>query len=281
MRTRGLLSLIAAMICCTLFLNAQAAPASQPTNGKAGSEFHWPDGHTAAVSLSFDDARLSQIDTGLPLFKRLGVKVTFFVEPRGVQERLEGWKQAVIDGHEIANHTLTHPCTGNYAFSRKNALEDYDLERMAQEIDGANDQIQKLLGVKSKTFAYPCGQKFVGRELDVQSYVPLIAERFLVGRSYLSESSNDPTVVDLSQAMGTAFDDMDFLQMKKVVDEAVKQGRWVIFVGHEIGQRAFQTTDTKAIELLCKYLREPDNKIWFATVDEVGEYIRHQRNGHD
>ena len=281
MRTRRLLSLIAGMFCCTFLLNAQVAPASQPTNGKAGSEFHWPDGHTAAVSLSFDDARLSQIDTGLPLFKRLGVKVTFFVEPRGVRERLEGWKQAVIDGHEIANHTITHPCTGNYAFSRNNALEDYDLQRMAQEIDGANDQIEKLLGVKSKTFAYPCGQKFVGRELDVQSYVPLVAERFLVGRSYLSESSNDPTVVDLSQAMGTAFDDMDFLQMKKVVDEAVKQGRWVIFVGHEIGQRAFQTTDTKAIELLCKYLRDPDNRIWFATVDEVGEYIRQQRKGHD
>ncbi len=281
MKTIALLSLAAAMFCYTLLLHAQVAPASQSTNGKAGSEFHWPDGHTAAVSLSFDDARLSQIDTGLPLFKRLGVKVTFFVEPRGVQERLEGWKQAVIDGHEIANHTLTHPCTGNYAFSRNNALEDYDLRRMAQEIDGANDQIQKLLGVKSRTFAYPCGQKFVGRGLDVQSYVPLVAERFLVGRSYLSESSNDPTVVDLSQAMGTAFDDMDFPQMKRLVDEAVKQGRWVIFVGHEIGQRAFQTTDTKAIELLCKYLREPDNKIWFGTVDEVGEYIRQQRKGHD
>ena len=281
MRTRRLPFLIAAMFCCTLFLNAQAAPVSQSTNGKAGSGFHWPDGHRAAVSLSFDDARLSQIDTGLPLFKRLGVKVTFFVEPRGVQERLEGWKQAVIDGHEIANHTLTHPCTGNYAFSRNNALEDYDLQRMAQEIDGANDQIQKLLGVTSKTFAYPCGQKFVGRGLDVQSYVPLVAERFLVGRSYLSESSNDPTVVDLSQAMGTAFDDMDILQIKKVVDEAVKQGRWVIFVGHEIGQRAFQTTDTKAIELLCKYLRDPENRIWFGTVDEVGEYIRQQRNGHN
>jgi hypothetical protein len=88
---------------------------------------------------------------------------------------------------------------------------------MAQEIDGANDQTQKLLGVRPKTFAYPCGQKFVGRGLDVQSYVPLVAERFLVGRSYLSEASNDPTIVDLSQAMGTAFDDMDFPQMKKVL----------------------------------------------------------------
>jgi peptidoglycan-N-acetylglucosamine deacetylase len=280
MRT-SLLSLVAAMFCCALLLHAQAAQGSQSTTAAEGSGFHWPDGHRAAVSLSFDDARLSQIDTGLPLFKRLGVKVTFFVEPRDVQERMEGWKQAVIDGHEIANHTLTHPCTGNYAFSRNNALEDYDLRRMAQEIDGANDQIQKLLGVKSKTFAYPCGQKFVGRGLDVQSYVPLVAERFLVGRSYLSESSNDPMIVDLSQAMGTVFDDTDFPQMKKVVDEAVKQGRWVIFVGHEIGQRAYQTTDTKAIELLCKHLKDPDNRIWFGTVDEVGEYIRQQRNGHD
>lgn len=31
--------------------------------------------------------------------------------------------------------------------------------------------------------------------------------------------------------MGTAFDDMDFPQMKKVVDEALKQGRWVILAG--------------------------------------------------
>jgi hypothetical protein len=107
--------------------------------------------------------------------------------------------------------------------------------------------------------------------------VPLIAERFVVGRGYLSESSNDPTIVDLSQAMGTAFDDMDFPQMKKVVDDAIKQGRWVIFVGHEIGQRAFQTTDIKAIELLCEYLRAPDKGIWLGTVDEIGEYVRQQR----
>jgi peptidoglycan/xylan/chitin deacetylase (PgdA/CDA1 family) len=271
LKTTYLLTLVGGIVCCTFSLNAQTA------SGGAGNAFHWPDGHKAAVSLSFDDARLSQIDTGLPLFKRLGVKVTFFVEPRGVQQRLEGWKQAVLDGHEIANHTLTHPCTGNYAFSRNNALENYDLQRMAQEIDGANDQTQKLLGMKPKTFAYPCGQKFVGSGLDVQSYVPLIAERFVVGRGYLSESSNDPTIVDLSQAMGTAFDDMDFPQMKKVVDEAVKQGRWVIFVGHEIGRQAFQTTDTTAIELLCEYLRAPDNRIWLGTVDEIGEYVRQQR----
>ena len=148
--------------------------------------FHWPDGRRAAVSLSFDDARLSQVDTGLALFRKFGVRVTFFVQSANIQERLAGWKQAVADGHEIGNHTVTHPCTGNYAFSLKNALEDYDVRKMAEQLDGANEQIRRMLGVTPKTFAYPCGQKFVGRGLDVRSYVPLVADRFL------DESSNDP-----------------------------------------------------------------------------------------
>jgi peptidoglycan/xylan/chitin deacetylase (PgdA/CDA1 family) len=54
-------------------------------NPIAGQEsFKWPDGKRAAVSLSFDDGRLSQIDTGLALLKKLGLKVTFFVNPGSV-----------------------------------------------------------------------------------------------------------------------------------------------------------------------------------------------------
>jgi len=275
MAKKRFLSVVGAMSCCSLLLIAQVAapPCSQ---GKAPS-FHWPRGYRAAVSLSFDDARASQVDVGLPLLRSLGVEVTFFVQPGGVQDRPDGWKQAIHDGHEIGNHTITHPCTGNYPFSANNALENYDLKRIAGQIDGANDKIKTLLGVTPKTFAYPCGQKFVGRGIDVQSYVPLVAERFLVGRGYLSESANDPRIVDLSQAMGTAFDDMNFAQMKEVVDQAAQQGRWVIFVGHEIGARGFQVTDTEALKALCKYLKNPPNKIWLGTVEEIGSYVHQQQ----
>jgi peptidoglycan-N-acetylglucosamine deacetylase len=249
-------------------------------NPIAGQEsFKWPDGKRAAVSLSFDDGRLSQIDTGLALLKKLGLKVTFFVNPGSVEKRLPGWKQAVADCHEIANHSLTHPCTGNYAFSASNALEQYDLAMMARQLDGANDRIEQLLGVKPLTFAYPCGLKFVGRGRDVKSYVPLVAERFIVGRGYLDESPNNPAITDLAQAMGTAFDDMDFTQMKTIVDSAAKEGRWVIFVGHEIGERRRQSTNAKALELLSDYLKDPTNGIWVGTVAEIGTYVRKQRSG--
>ena len=152
---------------------------------------------------------------------------------------------------------------------------------MAEQLDGANEQIRRMLGVTPRTFAYPCGQKFVGRGLDARSYVPLVAERFLVGRGYLDESANDPAVCDLSQAMGTPFDDMDFAQMKKAVDQAAKDGRWVIFVGHEIGQRAYQITDTTALEALCDYLKDPANGVWLGTVEEIAKHIQKQRADHE
>nr|MDQ2732449.1 polysaccharide deacetylase family protein [Armatimonadota bacterium] len=198
MRRRGLLVVVAIVFSWAVLLNAQIAKKGSQCSAQsdAANPFHWPDGKKAAVSLSFDDARLSQIDTGLALFKKEDVKVTFFVVPGGVEQRLQGWRTAVLDGHEIANHTITHPCTVNYHLSSDNGLENYDLQMMAEQLDGGNEQIQKLLGVKPTDFAYPCGQKFVGRGLDVESYVPLIAERFLVGRGYLDEMPNDPTFFD-------------------------------------------------------------------------------------
>jgi len=51
------------------------------------------------------------------LLKKEGVKVTFFVASRSLEVHLTGWKQAVAEGHEIGNHSLTHPCTGNYPFA--------------------------------------------------------------------------------------------------------------------------------------------------------------------
>jgi peptidoglycan/xylan/chitin deacetylase (PgdA/CDA1 family) len=263
-----------AVILATTLGGGQAAA---QTGEAAAKQFHWPNGKRVAVSMTFDDARTSQVDRGLDLFAKYGVKATFFLESRNVAQRLAGWKRAVAEGHEIANHSTTHPCTGNYAFSRSNALEDYSLEMMAKDIDGASAEIERLLGVKPVTFAYPCGLKFVGRGLDVRSYVPLVAERFLVGRGYMDEAANDPAFCDLPNALGTPFDDATFARMKELAENAAKDGRWVIFVGHEIGDAAFQTTDTGALEQLIQYAQDPANGVWLDTVANIGKYVRQQQ----
>src|SRR5690606_38192340 len=111
-----------------------------------------------------------------------------YVTPSAIERRLDGWKRAVDEGHEIGNHTLTHPCSGNFSFSRNNALESYTLEQMERELLGANEVIERMLGFAPRTFAYPCGQTFVGRGEHHRSYVPLIARHFLAGRAAFNET---------------------------------------------------------------------------------------------
>jgi peptidoglycan/xylan/chitin deacetylase (PgdA/CDA1 family) len=248
-----------------------------PKKQQNAAKFHWPQGKKAALSLTFDDARPSQIDTGMPILDKYGVKATFYISPDNLEDRLEGWRQAVKKGHEIGNHTMTHPCTGNYAFSRENALEDYTLGRMAREIDDASGVILEKLGVRPKSFAYPCGQTFVGRGQDVKSYVPLVAERFLTGRGWLGEDANDPAFGDLAQLLAMESDGKTFEQLKPIVDKAVEEGRWLIFCGHEIGQGGYQTTLTGALEKLCQYALDPARGIWIDTVGNIAGYILKNR----
>src|SRR5205823_15103658 len=56
------------------------------------------------------------------------------------------------------------------------------------------------------------------------------------------------------------------------LDEAVKEGRWIIFVGHDIGKRGYWVT--AALEALCESLQGPAHGIWLGTVAEIAEYIR-------
>src|SRR6267378_4769252 len=174
------------------------------------SSFPWPTGKRVAISLTFDDARKSQPNGGAAVLDQYGVKATFFVVPGDVKESLEGWKKVAASGHEIGNHSLVHPCSGNFPWSRSKAIENYTLEQMRSELIEANKNIESLLGIKSETFAYPCGQKFVGRGRDTKSYVPVVAELFLLGRGWLDEGPNDPAFCDFAQLTGMEMDGKDF-----------------------------------------------------------------------
>lgn len=239
--------------------------------------FRWPEGKRAALSLTFDDARLSQVDVGLPILDKNGVRATFYVNPDGVKERLDGWKKAVKNGHEIGNHTLTHPCTGNYAFSKDNALENMTLADIERDIVEADRILGELLGVRPVSFAYPCCQSFVGRGRGVKTYVPFIAERFLTGRMGAEDAGNDPLICDLSQLMASGSDDLPFDKLKLFIDQAAAEGRWLILCGHEVGEPGFQVTAAAALEAVCRYAADPANGLWIDTVGRIGKYVADSR----
>lgn len=239
--------------------------------------FRWPNDARAALSLSFDDARPSQISNGVPVLNRHGLRATFYVLPSRVNEDVKGWKSVVEAGHEIGNHTVSHPCSGNFQFSRHNALEDLTLGAIDVEMTQANEEIRALLGVTPKTFAYPCGQKFVGRGKTVTSYVPLVAEKFLVGRGFNDERHNDPAFCDLAQVYGRDFDCLEFDAVKKHLDEAIDEGGWLILVGHDVGDGDRQTVLSSTLEQICKHVCSSSPLLWMDTVSAVGEFIGEYR----
>ena len=261
---------------CSIFAVSQAQ-SYQSAKSPDKSAFQWPEGKKMALSLSFDDARLSQPDTGIPLLDKYGVKATFYLSPASMLKRLDAWKKAVANGHDIGNHSVLHPCSGNFDWSRDKALEDYTLQKMDSELDSANRLIKKMLGVQPVSFAYPCGQTFVGRGAKARSYIPVIAAMFETGRGFLSESPNDPVFCDMSQLTGIELDGKTFEQVKVLIEEARSKGLWLVFAGHEMNTDGVQTSQLATIEAICKYASDPANGIWIDNVHKIAAYVKEKR----
>ena len=242
------------------------------------SSFHWPEGYRTAVSLSFDDARESQLDVGAPVLAETRTKVTFYLTAGNLGKRADDWKKAAAAGHELGNHSMVHPCSGNFEWSRTQALEDMSLDRMRQELTEANRAIEAATGVRPVTFAYPCGQTFVGRGRGVQSYVPLISELFLSGRLWLSEAPNDPGYADLAQLTGYPMDDVEFDELEPVVRGAIDRGQWLVLAGHDIGSTpGKQVTRVSMLRALTRYLQQRDRLVWVDTVGAVAAHVQRSR----
>ncbi|MFT4018820.1 MAG: polysaccharide deacetylase family protein [Agriterribacter sp.] len=241
------------------------------------SAFQWPKGIKAAISLSFDDARLSQVDVGTPLLDQYGIKATFVLVPSNAEKRIDKWKQAAANGHELGNHTLNHPCSGNFSWSKQNALENYTLKKMREELVETNRQLEHLLGVKATVFAYPCGSTYIGRGVKTKSYIPLIAKLFDAGRGWLNETPNDPSFCDFAQLTGMEMDGKDFDQLLPLIENSKKSGSWIILAGHEIGESGNQTTRVEMLKKLIAYAQDPANGIWIAPMGEIARYVKEQR----
>jgi beta-glucosidase len=278
MKTRNYLTFVSIILIASLLPFVSQAQGYDSGKVQKKTEFKWPEGKKMAVSLTFDDARLSQPDFGIPLLDKNGVKATFYVSPDNMLQRADAWKKAVKNGHDIGNHSLLHPCTGNFDWSRHKALEDYTLMSMDEELDSANKIIYTTLGVTPVSFAFPCGQKFVGRGELTKSYIPVIASKFESGRGWRDEGPNDPAFCDMSQLTGMELDGKSFEEVKSLIESARDKGQWLVLAGHEMNTGGVQTSILSTIEAICKYAADPANGIWIADVHSVASYVKEKRS---
>jgi peptidoglycan/xylan/chitin deacetylase (PgdA/CDA1 family) len=144
-------------------------------------EFAWPDGKKAAVSISYDDALNSQLDHALPVLNKNKIKASFYLMLASpvVYERLDEWRAAAKQGHELGNHSIYHPCSASQPGMEwvlpYNNLDKYTIDQMRQEITAANSFLKAIDGRTERTLTPPCFHLMTSNG----NYLPAVKELFV------------------------------------------------------------------------------------------------------
>lgn len=113
------------------------------------------------VALTFDDGPGPQTPAILDLFAEHGMRGTFFVLGESVEGREEILARTIAEGHEVGNHTFSHP----------HAL-DLDDGELAHEIA----RCQRVLGNRPVVFRPPHGEDPVrGARIAAERGIPTTA----------------------------------------------------------------------------------------------------------
>jgi peptidoglycan/xylan/chitin deacetylase (PgdA/CDA1 family) len=226
-----------------------AKPSGTPGNLKV---LNWA-GLKGAVSYTFDDGNSSQTNNYSTL-KSLGIPLTFYLVTGWANASNAIWAQAVADGHELGNHTQTHPSTGT-----------------ASDVDAATTFLQQKFGVKAWTMAAPNGST---------TYIPIAQTRFLlnrgVGAGYIapngsSDPFNLPTYIPPAGASTSA--------LNSQVVTAQAASAWQVFVVHGFtggSDGAYQPIALSNFVSHVNYTKNLGN-LWIDTMTKIGAYWRGQK----
>jgi peptidoglycan-N-acetylglucosamine deacetylase len=236
----------------------------------------WPADCTGALSLSFDDGMASQREIALPMLNQYGLQATFYVNPgENYHQQLLPWRAAALAGHEIGNHTISHPCSKNFAFISQRggrALEEMSLADIEAEIVECGRRIHEVIPEQGPvSYGYTCYQPFVGRGLTRQSYVPVVARHCVAGRGR-GEQPNDPRYCDLWYLWSTPCERMTGAQLVGLAEQAAAQGRWSILTFHGINEGHLSVAASD-LEELCVHLARNRGRVWVAPVATIAQHV--------
>lgn len=292
----------------------QAEAGSSGAAGVAGSASGgaptgFEGGAVAAVSLTYDDGLDPHLAIVQPALEAAGFRGTFFLSNfEGVEHdwalpsvktplqpltaRHQAWQAAGQKGHEIAGHTVNHPCdAASKAPGFK--LVDYDLNRMQTELDESLQRMARLGAKEPFTFAYPCASDKKGLGAMGTDYSPLVATRFMAAR--VSDSGiADPKTVDLLHVPQLDTGGKTGDQLKKMVDDAIAAKGWLVLLFHGVGKEQascpgnltyapdqcminYLTTSEEAHTALVQYLVEKKTQVWTAPFKDVATRIKNGR----
>jgi peptidoglycan/xylan/chitin deacetylase (PgdA/CDA1 family) len=220
----------------------------------------FPGQRQAAVALTYDDALGSQLEVAIPQLDAAGLKGTFFLTGREVRQNVPRWRAVAAKGHELANHTVNHPCArGTYDMPAQYTSEAYSVQVLLTEITVMNGFLQAMDGKSAHSLATPCEQNLAGGE----DYLgPAQKAR---AASYIRDHRTMP-----SSIVYTSFVNTSGADMIKWVGTVQAAGAAGVVVFHGVGGDYLNVSGDAHQQLLA-YLKAHDREIWTATFSEIME----------
>lgn len=231
-------------------------------------------GKSCAVVLTYDDGLNVDLTNAIPALDSFGLKGTFYIADysNNLHNQIAGWRKAAQEGHELANHTIWHPCEGGR--TGREFVKDYDLrfytvKRMTDEIRAMNNILKAIDGKEQRTFAFPCGDA----KINDTNYIEGLKNEFVAARGVRPEMlpASKVNLYDVGCYMinGETGD-----QLITLVKQAMEKHALLVFLFHGVGGEHSLNVSLEAHRKLLQYLKQNQKDIWVAPMIDVANFIR-------
>ena len=238
----------------------------------------------AIICLTYDDGLDTQLSTVIPQLDSHGFKATFFLasiqgssqsEIIGqTPEAVLGWSNAAKNGHELANHTLFHPCPEKLGWAKAVAIDNYTIDKIIREISTQNTLLSLLDTTRhTRSFAFPCNNTFIAGT----DYSKIIKDK---GLAKFARAGGD------SNSVITDFKKLNPMQVpswhvwtgttaKELIAFAEKvrmSGGMGVYQFHGVGGQIFKISPESHQEFLS-YLKSHQEDFYITTFSEAMESL--------
>lgn len=209
----------------------------------------WQGDRAGAFAFTFDDGQREQAAIAGPMLDALGLKATFVINPGKTATGPDGWfaswdqwRALAKNGHEIGNHSMTHP---NFTDAKVTP------EVLETEIVAAQKLIEKEIGQPCITFCYP----------------------------FNAESETARAIVKRTHAVSTsgerkAYGGPDFTAAKANawVDEAIAKKTQIVAMIHGIDSGYLPFAGRQIFKDHLDYVKSKEAQLWVAPVGVIRRY---------
>jgi sialate O-acetylesterase len=231
-------------------------------------------GKKCAVALTYDDALNVHLDKTIPALDSVKLKGTFYLiaSSKAFTNRLKEWKVAASHGHELANHSLFHPCAsgpGRGFVTADYDLKTYSIRRINDEIRMTNSILEAVDGKKKRTYAYPCGDTKIGDS----SYLDPSKSEFIAARGVKAEMLPIDKM-DIYNIGSYMINGQSGQELIELVKKAMQTNTFLVFLFHGVGGEHSLNVSLEAHRQLLHYLKQQEKQIWIAPFIDIAEHVK-------